>query len=107
MQPLYDVLMGDDGWEQTIQAILHEVQNQDLKGGNVDGAAIRAAIGSLRQRVSHKPTLALEVIDTFSMPMPRFDKQRKVLVAEPAAAVASEDAQAMEEGVVVLEAGVQ
>ena len=31
----------------------------------------------------------------------------QVLVTEPAAAVASEDAQAMEEGVVVLEAGVQ
>lgn len=84
MQPLYDVLQGDEKWETTLQAVLHEVQNQDLPGGNnVDAAAIKAAISCLRQRVSHKPTLPLEVIDAFSMPLPRFDKQRRALVAEP------------------------
>ena len=82
MQPLYDVLQGDEGWEQTLQAVLHELQRQDLKSGQVDADAIRTAISALRQRVTAKPKLALEVIDAFSMPSARFDKQRKTLVPE-------------------------
>ena len=85
MQPLYDVLQGDEGWEQTLQALLAEVQHQELANGHVDAAAVRAAIGALRQRVSSKPKLPLEVIDAFSMPAVRYDKQRRTLVAEPAA----------------------
>ena len=60
MQPLYDVLQGDEGWESTLQAVLAEVQLQDLKGGHVDATAIRAAVGALRTRTSHKPSLQHE-----------------------------------------------
>ena len=37
------------------------------------------------QRASAKPSLALEVIDAFSMPRARFDKQRRTLVADSTA----------------------
>jgi DNA polymerase epsilon subunit 2 len=84
MQPLYDVLQGDEGWESTLQAVLAEVQLQDLKGGHVDATAIRAAVGALRTRTSHKPSLQLQTFDAFSMPAVKYDKQRRVLVAESA-----------------------
>jgi hypothetical protein len=86
MKPLYDLLQGDPGWEDSLQAILAEVQHQQLAGAHVDAAAIEAAIGALRRRLSAKPSLALEVIDAFSMPRARFDKQRRALVAVSAQA---------------------
>ena len=54
-----------------------------LAGSHVDGKAVRLAIGTLRKRTSAKPTLPLELIDAFSMPAVRFDKQRKALMPEP------------------------
>jgi DNA polymerase epsilon subunit 2 len=83
MQPLYDILQGDESWETTLQALLVEVQQQQLKNGNVDAKAIRAAIGNLRTRAAHKPTLPLEVIGAFNMQPIRFDNQRRTLTAEP------------------------
>ena len=82
MQPLYDVLQGDDGWEATLNALLAEVQHQELAGGTVDATAVKAAISAVRQRHSAKPSLSLEVIDAFSMPRARFDKQRRTLVPD-------------------------
>lgn len=86
MKPLYDVLQGDEAWETTLHGLLAEVQHQELKGGHVDASAVRGAIGALRQRSSAKPTLPLEAIDAFAMPPVRYDKQRKALIAENAAA---------------------
>ena len=84
MQPLYDVLQGDEGWEATLKILLSEIQNQGPAGGNVDAADVRAAIAKLRTRTAAKPTLPLEVIDAFEMQPLRFDAQRKTLVADPA-----------------------
>ena len=54
-----------------------DIRPSQLKGGLVDAQSIRAAIGALRQKGTHKPILALECIDAFDMPAARYDKQRR------------------------------
>lgn len=84
MQPLMNALSGDTDWETTLQAVLSEVQLQNLKGGHVDAHAVRLAVDTLTSRVSHKPELRPEITDCFTMPRLRIDTQRRTLVREEA-----------------------
>ena len=82
MQPLYDILQGDDRWEQTLKSLLQEIQRRDPKSGSVDAELVHDAIAKLRARTVSKPTLPLEVVDAFEMQPMRFDTQRRSLIAE-------------------------
>ena len=82
MQPLYDVLEGDEAWESTLKELLTEIEKKGTKDGNVDAADVNAAIDKRRTRTVAKPTLPLEVIDAFNMQPLRFDTQRRTFVAE-------------------------
>ena len=82
LQPLYGALQGDEDWENTLQALLVEVQQQNLKAGQVDAVAVKLAISNLRSRTTQRPTLSLEVVSAFGMQPLRFDSQRRALVAQ-------------------------
>ena len=42
MQPLYDVLEGDEAWESTLKELLTEIEKKGTKDGNVDAADVNA-----------------------------------------------------------------
>ena len=95
MQPLYDVLEGDENWEETLQALMLEVQSQAraphrslptdappavtpcparaAKDRCVDGAAITSALEALSARNTQAVPLPLELTNVHDLHPLSFD----------------------------------
>lgn len=115
MEALYTVLKEDEDWEQTMQTLLGELQQQKrtlsaspalpgptrsseliiprrtpaVEGAHVDAASIEAALVAIQARSDDCGGLSIEVIDAFQMPLLKFDVARQAFVkdsAEPSAA---------------------